>query len=162
MAFFPSLKQNFIACRSSKMSSRPDCIFEIHQLWQSGFSRVYSNCSCNCSFEPEIIKTSQSSHKMYRNKILNSQESTTILNNYTKKSGNILKAPRIYFHWSLLQRPPNVKRILPSNHTITDDLAYKQQKKSPHVYDIEGKLSFLERNYWNVGRQQETLSVYPA
>ena len=27
-----SLKQNFIAYRSSKVSSRPDCIFEIHQL----------------------------------------------------------------------------------------------------------------------------------
>ena len=26
---FPSLKQNFIAYRSSKVSSRPDCIFEI-------------------------------------------------------------------------------------------------------------------------------------
>ena len=38
MAFFPSLKQNFITYRSSKVSSRPDCIFEIHQLWQSGFS----------------------------------------------------------------------------------------------------------------------------
>ena len=36
MAFFPSLKQNFIAYRSSKVSSRPDCICEIHQLWQSG------------------------------------------------------------------------------------------------------------------------------
>ena len=44
--FFPSLKHNFIAYRSSKVSSRPDCIFEIHQLWQSGFSRVYSNCCC--------------------------------------------------------------------------------------------------------------------
>ena len=43
--FFPSFKQNFIAILiyfiailiyfiSSKMSSRPDCIFEIHQLWQ--------------------------------------------------------------------------------------------------------------------------------
>ena len=30
---FQSLKQNFIAYRSSKVSSRPDCIFEIHQLW---------------------------------------------------------------------------------------------------------------------------------
>ena len=30
VAFFPSLKQNFIAYRSSKVSSRPDCIFEIH------------------------------------------------------------------------------------------------------------------------------------
>ena len=49
--FFSSLKQNFIAYRSSKMSLRPDCIFEIHQMWQSGFSRVYSNCCCSCSFE---------------------------------------------------------------------------------------------------------------
>ena len=37
VAFFPSLKQNFIAYRSFKVSSRPDCIFEIHQQWQSGF-----------------------------------------------------------------------------------------------------------------------------
>ena len=54
--FFLSLKQKFIAYRSSKVSSRSDCIFEIHQLWQSGFSRVYSNCCCSCSFEREIIK----------------------------------------------------------------------------------------------------------
>ena len=33
LAFFPSLKQNSIAYRSSKVSSHPDCIFEIHQLW---------------------------------------------------------------------------------------------------------------------------------
>ena len=32
---FPSLKQNFIAYRSSKVSWRPDCIFEIHHLWKS-------------------------------------------------------------------------------------------------------------------------------
>ena len=67
VAFFASLKQNFIAYRSSKVSSCPDCIFEIHQLWQSGFSRVYSNCCCSCSFEPEIIKISRSSHNMYSN-----------------------------------------------------------------------------------------------
>ena len=30
-AFFPSLKQNLIVYRSSKVSWRPDCIFEIHQ-----------------------------------------------------------------------------------------------------------------------------------
>ena len=53
---FPSLKQNFIAYRSSKVSSHPDCIFEIHQLWQSGFSRGYSNCCCSCWFEREITK----------------------------------------------------------------------------------------------------------
>ena len=32
VAFFPSSKQNFIAYRFSKGSSRPDSIFEIHQL----------------------------------------------------------------------------------------------------------------------------------
>ena len=52
LAFFPSLKHNFIAHRSSKVSSRPDCIFEVHQLWQSGFSRVYSNVAVNL-----ILKT---------------------------------------------------------------------------------------------------------
>ena len=54
--FFPSFKQNFIAYRSSKMLSRHGCIFDIHQLWQSGFSRVHSNCCSRYSFEPEIIK----------------------------------------------------------------------------------------------------------
>ena len=65
---FPSLKCNFIAYHSSKVS---DCIFENHQQWQSGFSRGYSNCCCSCSFEAEIRKISQSSHKMYSNEILN-------------------------------------------------------------------------------------------
>ena len=41
VAFFLSLKQNYIAYRSSKMSSRPDCFFEIHQLLQSGFKGVF-------------------------------------------------------------------------------------------------------------------------
>ena len=80
-SFFPSLKQNFIVYRSSKVS---DCIFEIHQLWQSGFSRVYSNSCCSCSFEAKIIKIGQSFHKMYSNNIVNFQESTTILNACTK------------------------------------------------------------------------------
>ena len=71
---------NFIAYRSSKVSSRPDYI---HQLWQSGFSRVYSNCCC--SFEPEIIKTGQLFNKTYTNNKVNFQESRTILNSCTKK-----------------------------------------------------------------------------
>ena len=96
--FFPSLKQNFIAYRSSKLSSHPDCIFEIHQLWQSGFSRVYSNSFCSCLFEPEIIKICQSSHKVYSNNILNFEESTTTLNVCTKKSGNLLNAPHTHTH----------------------------------------------------------------
>ena len=91
VTFFPSLKQIFIAYRSSKVS---DCIFEIHQLWKSGFSRVYSNSCCFSLFKPEIIRIGQSSHRMYSYNILNFQESTTILNTRTK-SGN-LYAPRIY------------------------------------------------------------------
>ena len=78
----PSLKHNFIAYRSSKVV---DCIFEIHQLWLSGFSRVYSNSFCSFSFEPEIKKIDLSSHKMYSKNIVNFQESTTILNVHTKK-----------------------------------------------------------------------------
>ena len=70
VAYFPSLKHNFIAYRSSKVSSRPDCIFEIYELWKLGFSRVYSNSWCSCSFEAEILKIGQSSHNMYSNDIL--------------------------------------------------------------------------------------------
>ena len=33
---------------------------------------------------------------MYSNNLVNFQESTTVLNACTKKSGNLLKAPRIY------------------------------------------------------------------
>ena len=53
VAFFPSLKQNVIVYRSTKVS---DYIFEIHQLWQSGFSRVYSISCGSFSFELETIK----------------------------------------------------------------------------------------------------------
>ena len=93
LAFFPSLKQNFIAYRSSKVS---DCLFEIHQLWQSGFSRVYSNSCCCCSFEPEILKVAQSSHKMYF------QESTTILNAHTKRVWKLIVCtPYLFVEWKL-------------------------------------------------------------
>ena len=98
VVFSPSLKHFSIAYRSFKVSSRQYCIFEIHQLWQSGFRGVYSNCSCICSLEPEIIKIGQSSHKMYSNNIVNFQESTTILNSYTKKSGNLLKVSCMYIY----------------------------------------------------------------
>ena len=92
VAFFPSLKHNFIAYRSTKVSSRPACNFEIHQQWQSVFSRVNSNCCCSSSFEPKIIKGCQSSRKMYSNNIVNFQVSTTILNAWQKKE--TLNAPR--------------------------------------------------------------------
>ena len=96
--FFPSLKQNFIAYRSSKVSY---CIFEIHRLWQSGFSRVYSNCCCYCSFEPEIIKIDLSPLKMYINNIVNFQESTTILNAHAKNVWKLIVCPS-YIQKSLL------------------------------------------------------------
>ena len=89
---FPSLIHNFIAYRSSNVSSRPDCIFEIHQLWRSGFSRVYSNWFGSCSFEPEIIKIGQSSHEISSNNIVNSQESTTILNACTKNVWKLIES----------------------------------------------------------------------
>ena len=90
VAFFSSLKQNFIAYHSSKESSSPDCIFENHQLWQSGCIPI---ACCSCWFEPEILKIDQSSHKLYSNNILNFQESITILKACTKKSWNLLNAP---------------------------------------------------------------------
>ena len=90
VAFFQSLKHNFIAYRSS---SRPDCIFEIPQLWQSGFSRVYSNSFFSFSFEPGIIKMCQLAHEMYSNNIVNFQESTIIFIASRKKSGNLSYAP---------------------------------------------------------------------
>ena len=89
---FSKFKTEFYSYRSSKVSSRPDCIFEIHQLWPSVFSRVYSNCCCSCSFEREIIKIRQSSHTIYSNNILNFQESTPILNAGKKKVLKLIEA----------------------------------------------------------------------
>ena len=70
--------------------------FEILQLWQLGFSRVYYNCCCSCLFEPEVIKIGQLSHKMYSNNILNFQESMTILNACTKKKVRKLVEGSLY------------------------------------------------------------------
>ena len=54
VVFFPSLKHNFLAYHSSKVS---DCIFEIHQLWQSGFSKMYFNCSDAALAVPLSLKS---------------------------------------------------------------------------------------------------------
>ena len=67
------------------------------KLWQPGFSGVYSNCCCSCSFEPEIRKNSLSSHNIYSNNILNFQESTPSLNAHIKKkSGKLSYALRTF------------------------------------------------------------------
>ena len=101
MAFFPSLKQNFIVYRSSEVSWLPDCICKIHQQLQSGFERMYSNSCFSCLFEPGMIKRGQSSQKMHSNNILNFQVSATILNACTKKSGNLLNALRTWI-WACM------------------------------------------------------------
>ena len=84
-----SLKHSLRFCGSifSKFKTQFYCIsffLTSRLLWQSGFSKVYSNCWYSCSFEAEIIKIGQSSHKMYSNNIMNFQESTIILNAHTK------------------------------------------------------------------------------
>ena len=114
---FPSIKQNFIAYRFPKVSSRPDCIFEIHQLSQSGFSRVYSNCYCSCSF----VQIGQSSHKMYSNNIFNFQESKTILNACTKK------------YWKLIEYTTYVYIYTPTK-TIRKTITSKFQTTLPHTH----------------------------
>ena len=78
VAFFPSLKQNFIAYRSSKVSSHGDWIFEIHQLWQSG-----------CI--PIAAVAVHLKLKMYSYNIVNFQESTTILNASTIKVWKLIE-----------------------------------------------------------------------
>ena len=80
--FFPCLKQNFIAYRSCKVSSRPDCIFEIHLLWQSGFVGCISIPAL--AVHSNLKSKNQSSHKMYSNNLQNFQEFATILNACTK------------------------------------------------------------------------------
>ncbi len=118
VAFFPSLKQNFIAYRSSKVS---DC----HSWWiskmQSAISRVYSNCCCSCWFEPEIIEIGQSSHKMYSNNIVNFQASKTILNACTKKvwKAPLLDISRVYSNCCCsLHLKPEIIKIDQSSHKM--------------------------------------------
>ena len=87
---FSKFKTEFLAYHSSKV---PDWIFEIHQQWQSGFSRVHSNFCCSCLFEPEIIKIGLSSHEMSSNNIVNFQDSTPNLNAHTKKVWKLIVCP---------------------------------------------------------------------
>ena len=134
VAFFPSLKQNFIAYRSSTVSSCPDCIFEIRQLWQSGFIRVYSNSCCSYSFEAEIIKIVQSSHNMYSNNIMNFQESTTILNACTKKS--------LETYW---------RHLVPGLFSLLDTLKMNKggtQTNEPEDKKIESDAQGFTSNRW--------------
>ena len=141
------------------MSSRPDFIFELHQLWQSGFSRVYSNCCCSCSFKHEIIKICQSSHKIYSNKILNFQESMTILNACTKKSENLLNAPRILQGFQVIKNNDNKRyrekllwklkaKILPCL-SVNYRKGKERKDKLLVVNPLVSLREIKELNYWN-------------
>ena len=74
-------------------------LWHFSKLWQLGFSRVYSNCCCNCSFKAEIIKIGQSSYKMYSNNMLNFQECKTILNACTKKFWKLIEDSTYIYIW---------------------------------------------------------------
>ena len=88
MAFFPSLGHNFIAYCSSKVQI---AFLKFTSCDNQTLVGVYSNCCCSCWFEPEIIKISQSSYKMYSNNIVNFQESMIILNACTKKVWKLIE-----------------------------------------------------------------------
>ena len=141
---------------------------------QSDFSRVYSNCCCSCSFEPEIIKIGHSSHKMYINNIVNFQESTTILNACTKKSGNLLNAPHLLINplkercvyknkWPLCHVPPRIYWCPPvlilfrllylffhyfSWHLTECKILYLTDKflRFPHLFGLCTKKNYLLQN----------------
>ena len=69
---------------------------------------------------------------MYSYKILNFQESTTILNAYTKKSGNLLNAPRTYqvifvgerdYAWISMKKIIGIKGIMSTANAVTQTQA---------------------------------------
>ena len=120
--FFPSLEQNVIAYHSSKVS---DLIFEIDQLWKSGFSRVYFYCCSRCWFEPEIRKKNgQSTHEMYSNNIQNCQESKTISNALTKKSETYC------MHLVLLWTPSHGGLVPTENHIFLCVWIFRNKRTS--------------------------------
>ena len=103
---FSKFKTEFY-CISS-LSSCLDCIFEIDQLWQSVFSRVYYNCCCSCSFEAEIIKIGQSSHKMDSN----NSEFSKVYNNFKCLYKKVWKTIECTTYFTYLLYTPFMLRIV--------------------------------------------------
>ena len=111
---------------------------------KSDFSRVYSNSFCSCSFECEIIRNGQSSHKMYSNNILNFQESTTILNAHTKKSLETYRMHLVYGPVKIYKQHNSLQSIISQviipiyeltkhvNQLIPPYIARKTSLKSSH------------------------------
>ena len=83
VAFFPSLKQNFIAYPYFKVS---DCILEITSCDNQALVGYFPIAAVAVHLNLKSEKIDQLSHKMVSNNILNFQESTTILNASIKKS----------------------------------------------------------------------------
>ena len=88
VVYFPSLKHNFIAYRSSKVSSRPDCIFEI----PSCDNQSLVGC---IPIAPVAVHLNLKSEKLVSRLKRCIAITYGILNACTKKSGNLLKVPRI-------------------------------------------------------------------
>ena len=73
---------------------------------------------------------------MYSNNILNYQEPTTILNACTKKSGNLLNAPRICVYVCDLRRP---------KHWSTEILSNPRNKQKENVGRRKAKMRINQR-----------------
>ena len=98
VAFFPSLKHNFIAYRSFNVS---DCILK--------FTSCDNLTLVGCiPIAAVAVHLNLSSHNMYSNNIVNFEESTTILNVHTTKSRNLLKAPRNFKRFTEVSNVNNI------------------------------------------------------
>ena len=97
---FTKFKTQFYC--SSNVSSGLDCIFEIHQLWQSGISRVYSNCCCSWWFEAEIIKIGYHLIKCIAITYWIFKRLRQLFMPIRKKSGNFIVCTSDIFVWRLL------------------------------------------------------------
>ena len=113
---------------------------------------VYSNYCCSCSFEPEIIEIGQWSHNMYSNKILNFQESTTILNACTKKVWKLIEVTTyLHFVCSYFKRifsfPYRIWTLFKhydSNTHVQRGAGNKDNKSvPPHFLNLQNCLLFI-------------------
>ena len=115
---------------------------------------MYFNCCSRSSFEAEIIKISQSSYKMYSNKKLNFQESTTILDAHTKKVWKLIVcASDLYLRISNQQNIPTSQEYYRSLLSImknVDLLSLKEFKAEKLSRNIYIAWVFYIGHYWKI------------
>ena len=75
---------------------------------------------------------------MYSNNILNFQESTTILNACTKKSGNLLKAPRIIENNNFLKLFQRHLVLSPAHGAVRICQLYLWRRVRPLINEYPG------------------------